>query len=83
MAAFTLSFAVTVEDEAILTSVGIPAAVDGVHTWTMGRLDEVVTLLDRAAERGNEAAADLAGYLLFVGEEVYWDTKRDVQRASL
>jgi hypothetical protein len=81
--AFTLSFAVTAEDEAILTSVGVPATVDGTHTWTMGRLNEIVALLDNAAERGNEAAADLAGYLLFVGEEVYWDTKRDVQRASL
>jgi hypothetical protein len=81
--AFTLSFAVTAEDEAILASVGIPATSDGTHTWTMGRLNEIVALLDNAAERGNEAAADLAGYLLFVGEEVYWDTKRDVQRASL
>jgi len=81
--AFTLSFAVTVEDEAILTSVGVPATIDGIHTWTMGRLNEIVALLDRAAEHGNAAAADLAGYLLFVGEEVYWDTKQDVQRASL
>jgi hypothetical protein len=83
MSSPTLSFAVTVEDEAILARVGIPAARDGVHTWSFVRIDEIVSLLDREAERGDAAAADLAAYLLFVGEEVYWDMKRDVQQASL
>lgn len=83
MTAFTLSFAVTIEDEALLARIGVPAARDGIHTWTLSRIDEVVFLLDREAERGDKAAADLAAYFLLAGEEVYHDAKRDAQWASL
>ena len=82
MAAITLSFAVTIEDEALLARIGVPAAPDGIHTLTLSRIEEIVYLLDREAERGDKEAGELAAYFL-AGEDVYWDIKRDVQQASL
>jgi hypothetical protein len=83
MSDFRLSFAVTPEDDALLARVGVSPARGGIHEWTFARLNEVVSLLDREAERGDKAAADLAAYFLLAGEDVYYDAKREAQWASL
>ena len=60
----------THEDTNVLRRVGVEAASPGVVVWANDVLNEVLYLLDRAAEAGDVAACTLAGTLLATGEPV-------------
>jgi len=60
----------TDEDTNVLRRVGVEAASPGVVVWANEALNEVLYLLDRAAEAGDAAACTLAGTLLAAGEPV-------------
>lgn len=60
---------ITPDDATVLRRVGV-SAVPGVVVWANDALNEVLYLLDRAAEAGDAAACCLAGTLLATGEPV-------------
>ena len=60
----------TPDDATVLRRVGIETATPGVVVWANDALNEVLYLLDRAAEAGDAAACCLAGTLLATGEPV-------------
>jgi TPR repeat protein len=60
----------THDDATVLRRVGFEAASPGVVVWANDALNEVLYLLDRAAEAGDAAACTLAGTLLATGEPV-------------
>jgi len=54
----------TPDDATLLRAVGLHEAREGCVDFTLDLLNEVLYLLDRAAEAGNDAACRLAGILL-------------------
>jgi len=74
--AFYLEFHFAPEDVALLTRAGVtlpPLDARGDVSLTFPALNEVIYLLDRAAEEGDPEAAELATYLLLGCDAVYGD----------
>ena len=74
--AFYLEFHFAAADVALLTRAGVtlpPLDARGDVSLTFPALNEVIYLLDRAAEEGDPEAAELATYLLLGCDAVYGD----------
>ena len=58
-------FEFELEDEDTLARVEVHPDEDGTYLWSIEMLAEVISRLILAGEDGDEAASDLAGFLVF------------------